>query len=108
MKARKKERNKEIEAADKIAKKAAREAAAEEEKRLERLPLLTAPANKYIHRVKEVDRNTLLKEIKRDKEIKLAVLRDVLKRHVFKVPPAEIRSAKKPQLMILFVDVQSK
>ena len=56
-----------------------------------------------MRRDKEVDRNFFLKEIKKDKEKKLAVPRDILI-HVFKVPLADVRAAKLTQLIVLFLD----
>ena len=100
-KAKKKER-KDKEAADKIAKKA-REAAAKEERRLERVPILTAYVDKYTNKAREVNYNTLLKEIKKDKAIKAAVLRDILNDY-FKMTKAEVLGAKLPQLLTLFAD----
>ena len=100
-KAKKKE-HKDKEAADKIAKKA-REAAAKEERRLDQVPILTAYVDKYTNKAREVNYNTLLKEIKKDKAIKAAVLRDILNDY-FKMTKAEVLGAKLPQLLTLFAD----
>lgn len=100
-KAKKKEL-KEKEAVDKIAKKA-REAAAREERRLERVPILTAYVDKYRNKAKEINNDTLVKEIKKDKAIKADVLREIL-RDYLKMKKAEVLGAKLPQLLTLFAD----
>ena len=101
-KAKKKE-HKDKEAADKIAKKAREAAASKEERRLDQVPILTAYVDKYTNKAREVNYNTLLKEIKKDKAIKAAVLRDILNDY-FKMTKAEVLGAKLPQLLTLFAD----
>ena len=100
-KAKKKE-HKDKEAADKIAKKA-REVAAKEEWRLDQVPILTAYVDKYTNKAREVNYNKLLKEIKKDKAIKAAVLGDILNAY-FKMTKAKVLGAKLPQLLTLFAD----
>ena len=57
----------------------------------------------YTNKAREVNYNTLLKEIKKDKAIKAAVLRDIFNDY-FKMTKAEVLGAKLPQLLTLFAD----
>ena len=95
-KARKKEQL-EKEATDNIAKNS-RDAGAEEEKRLELIPILTVHVNQYTNKEKEVDYNRLIEETKKDKKIKVAVLKEILK-YYFKLTPEEFRGGKSDLLI---------
>ena len=78
-----------MEATDKVTKKG-RYTAAEEEKRLELLPILIVYVNKYINKGKEAEYYKLIENINKDKEIKFSFLKDIFN-YYFKLTPEAFR-----------------
>ena len=58
------------------------------------------PFNKYTNKGKYVAYNTLIEEMKKDKEVKIYVLKEIIK-YYFKLTPADFRGGKSELLNFL-------